>query len=206
MAPIFQMLNLLKVHAIRPIWFHLSNLQYLYLRPNAILHCSLHFARRSVDVNNVSLFCFFFFLPEVVKPFSFFQRPILLQHLFNVYGRSPKVVKQVLLSTSKVLNFDYWITTTVCSLRRKIMQCIHWHIPNLVRNLGSSCSEMLAIIHNPPEGSEELVTLVLPSFLLIHHYALLKHGYSLYSLSYLLKDIANSDRRFNSFSRTCSGS
>jgi symplekin len=61
------------------------------------------------------------------------KRPILLQHLFNVYGRSPKVVKQ----------------------------CIHWHIPNLVRNLGSSCSEMLAIIHNPPEGSEELVTLIL---------------------------------------------
>ncbi|XP_015697301.2 uncharacterized protein LOC102714049 isoform X2 [Oryza brachyantha] len=61
------------------------------------------------------------------------KRPILLQHLFNAYGRSPKVVKQ----------------------------CIHWHIPNLVRNLGSSCSEMLAIIHNPPEGSEELVTLIL---------------------------------------------
>uniref|UniRef100_A0A0E0JMS3 Symplekin n=1 Tax=Oryza punctata TaxID=4537 RepID=A0A0E0JMS3_ORYPU len=61
------------------------------------------------------------------------KRPILLQHLFNVYGRTPKVVKQ----------------------------CIHWHIPNLVRNLGSSCSEMLAIIHNPPEGSEELVTLIL---------------------------------------------
>uniref|UniRef100_A0A0E0FRM6 Symplekin n=1 Tax=Oryza nivara TaxID=4536 RepID=A0A0E0FRM6_ORYNI len=75
---------------------------------------------------------FFALCTKVVKPFSFFQRPILLQHLFNVYGRSPKVVKQVLLSTSKVLNFDYWITTTVCSLRRKIMQCIHWHIPNLI--------------------------------------------------------------------------
>uniref|UniRef100_A0A0D9V4G9 Symplekin C-terminal domain-containing protein n=1 Tax=Leersia perrieri TaxID=77586 RepID=A0A0D9V4G9_9ORYZ len=61
------------------------------------------------------------------------KRPILLQHLFHVYGRSPKVVKQ----------------------------CIHWHMPNLVRNLGSSCSEMLDIIHNPPEGSEELVTLIL---------------------------------------------
>ncbi|KAG8055767.1 hypothetical protein GUJ93_ZPchr0001g32367 [Zizania palustris] len=61
------------------------------------------------------------------------KRPTLLQHLFNVYGRSPKVVKQ----------------------------CIHWHIPNLVRNLGSSCSEMLVLIHNPPEGSEELVTLIL---------------------------------------------
>ncbi|KAL5228577.1 hypothetical protein ABZP36_016842 [Zizania latifolia] len=61
------------------------------------------------------------------------KRPTLLQHLFNVYGRSPKVVKQ----------------------------CIHWHIPNLVRNLGSSCSEMLVLIHNPPEGSEGLVTLIL---------------------------------------------
>ncbi|KAG8077630.1 hypothetical protein GUJ93_ZPchr0007g6036 [Zizania palustris] len=61
------------------------------------------------------------------------KSPTLLQHLFNVYGRSPKVVKQ----------------------------CIHWHIPNLVRNLGSSCSEMLDIIHNPPVGSEELVTLIL---------------------------------------------
>jgi symplekin len=41
------------------------------------------------------------------------------------------------------------------------VQCIHWHIPTLVRNLGSSCPEMLDIIHNPPEGSEELVTMVL---------------------------------------------
>ncbi|XP_062218478.1 uncharacterized protein LOC133918562 [Phragmites australis] len=61
------------------------------------------------------------------------KRPSLLQHLFNVYGRSPEVVKQ----------------------------CIHWHIPSLVRNLGSSCSEMLDIIHNPPEGSEHLVTMIL---------------------------------------------
>ncbi|CAM0882231.1 unnamed protein product [Alopecurus aequalis] len=61
------------------------------------------------------------------------KRPILLWQLFNVYGRSPKVVKQ----------------------------CIHWHIPTLVRNLGSSCPEMLDIIHNPPEGSEELVTMIL---------------------------------------------
>lgn len=61
------------------------------------------------------------------------KRPILLRQLFNVYGGSPKVVKQ----------------------------CIHWHIPTLVRNLGSSCPEMLDIIHNPPEGSEELVSLIL---------------------------------------------
>lgn len=61
------------------------------------------------------------------------KRPTLLGHLFNVYGMSPKVVKQ----------------------------CIHWHIPTLVRNLGSSCSEMLDIIHHPPEGSEELVIMIL---------------------------------------------
>lgn len=61
------------------------------------------------------------------------KRPVLLRQLFNVYGGSPKVVKQ----------------------------CIHWHIPTLVRNLGSSCPEMLDIIHNPPEGSEELVTMIL---------------------------------------------
>ncbi|KAI4999884.1 hypothetical protein ZWY2020_004473 [Hordeum vulgare] len=61
------------------------------------------------------------------------KRPTLLQQLFNVYGGSPKVVKQ----------------------------CIHWHMPTLVRNLGSSCPEMLDIIHNPPDGSEELVTMIL---------------------------------------------
>ncbi|KAM3350748.1 hypothetical protein ACQJBY_023055 [Aegilops geniculata] len=61
------------------------------------------------------------------------KRPTLLRQLFNVYGGSPKVVKQ----------------------------CIHWHIPTLVRNLGSSCPEMLDIIHSPPEGSEELVTMIL---------------------------------------------
>ncbi|CAO2171108.1 unnamed protein product [Urochloa humidicola] len=61
------------------------------------------------------------------------KRPTLLQYLFNVYGRSPKVVKQ----------------------------CIHWHMPSLVSNLGSSCPEMLNIIHNPPEGSVPLITLIL---------------------------------------------
>ncbi|OQU87378.1 uncharacterized protein LOC8063103 [Sorghum bicolor] len=61
------------------------------------------------------------------------KRASLLQHLFNVYRMSPKVVKQ----------------------------CIHWHMPNLIRNLGPSCPEMLNIIHNPPEGSEHLITLTL---------------------------------------------
>ncbi|KAL6839865.1 hypothetical protein ACP4OV_029675 [Aristida adscensionis] len=61
------------------------------------------------------------------------KRPSLLQHLFSIYGRSPEVVKQ----------------------------CIHWHIPSLARNLGSSCPAMLEIIHNPPQGSEHLVILML---------------------------------------------
>ncbi|KAK3161644.1 hypothetical protein QOZ80_1BG0079700 [Eleusine coracana subsp. coracana] len=60
------------------------------------------------------------------------KRPSLLRHLFDIYGRSPKVVKQ----------------------------CIHWHIPSLIRNLGSSCVEMLDIIHNSPEGTDHLVTLI----------------------------------------------
>ncbi|KAK3165156.1 hypothetical protein QOZ80_1AG0029640 [Eleusine coracana subsp. coracana] len=60
------------------------------------------------------------------------KRPSLLRHLFDIYGRSPKVVKQ----------------------------CIHWHIPSLIRNLGSSCAEMLDIIHNSPEGTDHLVTLI----------------------------------------------
>lgn len=45
------------------------------------------------------------------------------------------------------------------------MQCIHWHIPSLIRNLGSSCAEMLDIIHNSPEGTDHLVTLVSPFYL-----------------------------------------
>ncbi|KAL6614682.1 hypothetical protein ACP70R_036952 [Stipagrostis hirtigluma subsp. patula] len=61
------------------------------------------------------------------------KRPSLLQQLFNVYGRSPEIVKQ----------------------------CIHWHILSLARNLGSSCPEVLDIIYNPPEGSEHLVILIL---------------------------------------------
>ena len=37
-------------------------------------------------------------------------------------------------------------------------------MPSLVSNLGSSCPEMLNIIHNPPEGSVHLITLVYHPF------------------------------------------
>ncbi|KAF3326645.1 Symplekin [Carex littledalei] len=60
------------------------------------------------------------------------KKPSLLRVVFDVYGKTPKVVKQA----------------------------IHRHIPVLLRNLGS-CSELLDIIYNLPEGSENLVTLVL---------------------------------------------
>lgn len=40
------------------------------------------------------------------------------------------------------------------------MQAIHRHIPIFVRALGSSYSELLHIISNPPQGSENLLTQV----------------------------------------------
>ncbi|CAN6455497.1 unnamed protein product [Victoria cruziana] len=61
------------------------------------------------------------------------KKPSLLQLVFSVYGRSQKAVKQV----------------------------IHRHIPILVRNIGSSYSELLRIISEPPHGSENLMILVL---------------------------------------------
>ncbi|XP_037495674.1 uncharacterized protein LOC105630767 [Jatropha curcas] len=61
------------------------------------------------------------------------QRPILLQLVFDIYGRAPKTVKQA----------------------------VHRHIPILIRALGSSYSELLRIISDPPEGCENLLMLVL---------------------------------------------
>ncbi|KAI3987574.1 hypothetical protein MKX01_021486 [Papaver californicum] len=61
------------------------------------------------------------------------KKPSLLQLVFDVYGRAPKTVKQA----------------------------VHRHIPNLVRNLGSSFCEFLRIISDPPQGSENLLMLVL---------------------------------------------
>lgn len=40
------------------------------------------------------------------------------------------------------------------------MQAVHRHIPILIRALGSSYSELLHIISNPPHGSEHLLTQV----------------------------------------------
>ncbi|KAL2637865.1 hypothetical protein AAZV13_06G083000 [Glycine max] len=57
----------------------------------------------------------------------------LLQIVFSVYGQAPKTVKQA----------------------------FHRHIPIVVRALGQSYSELLRIISDPPQGSENLLTLVL---------------------------------------------
>eukprot|EP00257_Ricinus_communis_P017024 XP_015575361.1 uncharacterized protein LOC8288069 [Ricinus communis] len=61
------------------------------------------------------------------------QKPSLLQLVFDIYGRAPKSVKQA----------------------------VHRHIPILIRALGSSCSELLRVISDPPEGCENLLMLVL---------------------------------------------
>ncbi|MBA0879570.1 hypothetical protein Goshw_003546 [Gossypium schwendimanii] len=61
------------------------------------------------------------------------SKPSLLQFLFDVYGRAAKTVKQV----------------------------FHRHIPIVIRALGQSCSQLLQIISDPPQGSENLLTLVL---------------------------------------------
>ncbi|KAI9200581.1 hypothetical protein LWI28_010098 [Acer negundo] len=61
------------------------------------------------------------------------KKPSLLQLVFDNYVQAPKTVKQA----------------------------FHRHIPILIRALGSSCSELLHIISDPPQGSEHLLTLVL---------------------------------------------
>ncbi|KAL6297217.1 hypothetical protein ACE6H2_005359 [Prunus campanulata] len=76
--------------------------------------------------------------PEVQRLISLFfalctKKPILIQLVFNTYGHAPKAVKQA----------------------------FHRHIPILIRALGSSYSELLNIISDPPQGSENLLMLVL---------------------------------------------
>ncbi|PIA51845.1 hypothetical protein AQUCO_01000020v1 [Aquilegia coerulea] len=61
------------------------------------------------------------------------KKPSLLQLVFDIYGRAPKIIKQA----------------------------VHRHIPILLKNLGSSYSELLRIISDPPQGSENLLMLVL---------------------------------------------
>ena len=57
----------------------------------------------------------------------------LLHQVFCVYGQTPKAVKQA----------------------------VHWHIPILVRTVGSSSVELLQVISDPPQGSENLLMQVL---------------------------------------------
>ncbi|KAH7524822.1 hypothetical protein FEM48_Zijuj06G0159900 [Ziziphus jujuba var. spinosa] len=80
-------------------------------------------------------------LPEVQRAISLYfalctKKPNLLQLVFNIYGQSTKTVKQA-----------KW--------------AFHRHIPILIRALGSSYSELLHIISDPPQGSENLLALVL---------------------------------------------
>ncbi|KAJ4850650.1 hypothetical protein Tsubulata_037952 [Turnera subulata] len=85
-------------------------------------------------VQNISTMPF----PEAQRLISLFfalctKKPRLLQLVFDVYGRSPKAVKQA----------------------------VHRHIPILIRALGSSYSELLRVLSDPPEGCENLLILVL---------------------------------------------
>ncbi|KAH7847088.1 hypothetical protein Vadar_021712 [Vaccinium darrowii] len=61
------------------------------------------------------------------------KKPSLIQLVFDNYSRAPKAVKQA----------------------------IHRHIPILMRALGSSYSDLLYIISDPPQGCENLLTQVL---------------------------------------------
>ncbi|BBG95932.1 hypothetical protein Prudu_004596, partial [Prunus dulcis] len=70
---------------------------------------------------------------QALSTMSFPEKPILIQLVFNTYGHAPKAVKQA----------------------------FHRHIPILIRALGSSYSELLNIISDPPQGSENLLMLVL---------------------------------------------
>ncbi|CAI0464167.1 unnamed protein product [Linum tenue] len=93
--------------------------------PEAQRLLSLFFAFKLASVVLVMLMNFFFVL-------LLFQKPSLLQLVFDVYGRAPKAVKQA----------------------------VHRHIPILIRALGPSYSKLLQIISDPPEGCENLLMLV----------------------------------------------
>ncbi|KAG6527645.1 hypothetical protein ZIOFF_009771 [Zingiber officinale] len=71
------------------------------------------------------------------------KKPSLLQFVFDIYGRAPKAVKQLLMMTKNCY-----------------MQSIHQHIPFIVKNL-STYSELLKLISDPSEGSKNLIVLVL---------------------------------------------
>ncbi|KAH9300844.1 hypothetical protein KI387_012427, partial [Taxus chinensis] len=61
------------------------------------------------------------------------KKHALLQQVFIIYAQAPKSVKQA----------------------------VHRHIPTLVRAIGSSSSELLQIISDPPQGSESILMQVL---------------------------------------------
>ncbi|KAL7619282.1 hypothetical protein Lser_V15G00028 [Lactuca serriola] len=61
------------------------------------------------------------------------KKPSLLQLVFDKYDHAPKAVKQA----------------------------VHRHVPILIRALGPSYSDLLSIISDPPQGSENLLTQVL---------------------------------------------
>ncbi|KAF4358642.1 hypothetical protein G4B88_007892 [Cannabis sativa] len=60
------------------------------------------------------------------------KKPNLLMLVFNSYGRAPKIAKQA----------------------------FHRHMSILLRALGSSNSQLLSIISDPPPGSDNLLMLV----------------------------------------------
>ncbi|KAH9690136.1 Symplekin [Citrus sinensis] len=109
--------------------------------------------------------------PEAQRLTSLFfalctKKPRLLQLIFDKYVQAPKSVKQVFLIVAKVM-LTIVVVTNPARLSVHIGQfsnsqmAFHRHIPILIRALGSSCSELLHIISDPPQGSENLLTLVL---------------------------------------------
>ncbi|KAH9755999.1 Symplekin [Citrus sinensis] len=109
--------------------------------------------------------------PEAQRLTSLFfalctKKPRLLQLIFDKYVQAPKSVKQVFLIIAKVM-LTIVVVANPARLSVHIGQfsnsqmAFHRHIPILIRALGSSCSELLHIISDPPQGSENLLTLVL---------------------------------------------
>ncbi|XP_038717736.1 uncharacterized protein LOC120010897 isoform X1 [Tripterygium wilfordii] len=85
-------------------------------------------------VQNVATVSF----PEAQRLISLYfslctKKPSLLRLVFDIYGKAPKSVRQA----------------------------FHRHIPVLIRAVGPFYSELLHVISDPPQGSENLLTLVL---------------------------------------------
>ncbi|KAL4558964.1 hypothetical protein LXL04_031090 [Taraxacum kok-saghyz] len=75
------------------------------------------------------------------------KKPSLLQLVFDRYDGAPKPVKQCIC----LIAITLWM----------MHQAIHRHVPILIRALGASYSDLLSIISDPPQGSENLLTQVL---------------------------------------------